>query len=1648
MGGLIGYFHNTGTISGNYMTGAFTLVDVGANQNFSNIGGIIGNGVGTITFDNNYSTGAISVNAYDVSEVGGAVGFFTKGTSSGSYSTSNISITSAHDAYEIGGLFGFADFNPSFSIDTCYATGDITINVVGTVGDAGGLIGGNEANVDQCYSTGNVSVTSSGGTIYDVGGLIGTNYNNTLSNSFALGNVNGDQHVGGLIGTIESTSTVNNTYSAGDVVGDDYVGGLIGQLGVGGLSVNTVSNSFAASNLTVNGGTHFGGLLGFYQGTATITNNFFDKFNSGQTLCASQDALGTAGCTGVNTANATPNYFINNHTSPPLDVWDFVATWDTTICSYPVLHNLPGVAGLCNQDPDVPSSLGPVAYVNGSSDIDTTPTLNFNLSDPDVADTVKYRIQIDNNSNFSSPVVDYTSVLGAQGAFSFTVGQAVGGGVYTIGSFGQELYDGSYYWKVSAIDENAAQSAYTSANSGSIAFVITGTPSLCPEPVRISMSNAGVQGDVNSPKERIAMSSNARYTVFASESTNLVSGDTNGVSDVFIYDRVLDTLERVSVSTLSAEGNGASAYPSISADGRYVAFESSATNLTSGDINSHADIFIRDIVSDTTTLVSTTTIGAQGDADSRHAFISPDGNVIGFSSVATNLVAGDTNSLEDVFVKNLTSGTVTRVSVSTSGVEANGTETITPALSYDGRYVAFQSNATSLAAGDNNSAPDDRDVFWHDTQTGITLRVSQSTGGVGADSWSGDPAISWDGRYVGYESFATNLVAGDTNGDWDVFLYDTTNLTNERVSVDENGDQVDWAYAYYEYFMSYDARYIVFESNIPSLGVGTDAYSVYKRDRLDNTTTLISQTNTCSMENSGSGGAAISAGGQYVGSAVWSSNLTVGDTNGVNDVLIFGDDSNVGLIVDSLGPVNNVNGSTSVDTSPTFTFSTNLPSQYHIQIDNDSDFSSPTVDYTSELGLIDDLSFTVGQAAGSGTYSVGSFGQTLSNDSYYWRVEAIDDADSSSGFVEANSGLVAFIVDVPTPPAPAGGVNGGGFSTVIPFVVSLVNNNQPTPPPAEDNTQTLPPCPAVLGDFIAAVKNGEKNQKEKTNENNGNSKSVGNAKVKDVSSVLEINNTFVQAIEDARESRSKTILDAGLRGKERSEIVKMANNTFKLARELARRMRKLAKAALKNKPVVVVPVPLVAENSNTTNDATVNANTNPIANNTSTETNGETVANTNTDTTNNNNNTNSSSTTTPTTNNTQNSNTSPSTVYPYPCIPSVVNNTEDVVTPDAPVVDVEDSTPPITPVTIEEVSPEPDSIVKDIQESLSDFVVEYYSILPPTLQDFFSSPRLGLKEFGIEHPVVKTVAVYTGGTAVTLPLITSVILLARALGSGVSVLNLITYLVVLIPQLLRIRKESKPWGTVYNSSNGRPLPFVRVEILNSEMRQLDSTVTDINGRYGFLVARDFTENTEQMVSVNVNQKDYIFPSNTQPSKNEQILYPNTYMGGWVPANHGVMNLDIPMDPEKQSRDLPPYFGLVSVSLNNLWVKLTDVLFIAGLAFGLSAYYVNPTVVNFIPIILILLTGLLRLFGLTIKSFGITKDRTNNKPMPFGLVTLYSEEGERVNFTVSDSLGRYFILSPKGRYQLKAYTPSHVVPPREYEVSLNAKKGWVSEEITL
>jgi len=336
------------------------------------------------------------------------------------------------------------------------------------------------------------------------------------------------------------------------------------------------------------------------------------------------------------------------------------------------------------------------------------------------------------------------------------------------------------------------------------------------------------------------LSSNARYVVFSSDSPNLVSHDTNRASDVFVFDRTRNITARVSVGARGRQANGPSGGPAISANGRYVAFSSLASNLVRGDSNKQTDIFVRDLRTHRTIRVSVTSRGGQArcneGCESTEPALSANGRYVAFQSSATNLVRGDTNRLGDVFVHDLRTGKTERVSVSSSGRQAGGDRTNTgsnaPAISADGRFVAFHSLATNLVAGDTNRTAD---AFVRDRRAHKTTRVSVSSAGAQANGENlGALGISADGHYVAFTSLASNLVAGDVNEITDVFVRDLRAGTTTLVSLGVSGNQGGDASAVNPASFSADDRYLAFSSWSSNFVPGdtNDKPDVFVRDLL------------------------------------------------------------------------------------------------------------------------------------------------------------------------------------------------------------------------------------------------------------------------------------------------------------------------------------------------------------------------------------------------------------------------------------------------------------------------------------------------------------------------------------------------------------------------------------------------------------------------------------------------------------------------------------------------------------------------------------------------------------------------------------------------------------------------------------------------
>ncbi len=300
---------------------------------------------------------------------------------------------------------------------------------------------------------------------------------------------------------------------------------------------------------------------------------------------------------------------------------------------------------------------------------------------------------------------------------------------------------------------------------------------------RVSVASDGAESNQNSGT---SLSADGRCVAFSSIATNLVRRDTNRSDDIFIHTLSTGKTTRVSVASDGTQANAASFSPSLSANGRFISFVSRATNLVPHDTNRVQDIFVRDRSTGTTSRVSVASDGTQAKAPSFVPSISADGRFVAFSSRATTLVRGDTNGSFDIFVHDRSTGKTTRVSVATDGTQAND-DSVFSSISADGRFVAFSSHAKNLIPSDTNGS---EDIFVNDRLTGKTIRVSVASDGMQGNDGSGAPSISANGQFVAFNSDASNLVPGDTNSTGDVFVYRSTGTTI-RVSVATDATQAN-----------------------------------------------------------------------------------------------------------------------------------------------------------------------------------------------------------------------------------------------------------------------------------------------------------------------------------------------------------------------------------------------------------------------------------------------------------------------------------------------------------------------------------------------------------------------------------------------------------------------------------------------------------------------------------------------------------------------------------------------------------------------------------------------------------------------------------------------------------------------------------------
>ena len=433
-----------------------------------------------------------------------------------------------------------------------------------------------------------------------------------------------------------------------------------------------------------------------------------------------------------------------------------------------------------------------------------------------------------------------------------------------------------------------------------VALVVVIAPSGCAWVARVGVSTAGVQPSGAASSAGTDVSPNGRYIVFTSDAANLVAGDLNGAADVFLRDNQTGVTERVSIADNEAEADLGGYQGLVSADGRYVAFSSDAVNLVTGDSNASTDVFLRDRQAGTTIRVSVRNGGGQSDGPSYLSSMTPDAKIIVFASDAENLIGTtavplDQNFSTDVYIRDRTTATAKtqRISVATDGSEGD-LNSFGGSISDDGRYIAFMSNASNF---DPNDSGIFTDVFVRDRNSAapVTTRVTGLPGLGEADADSSNVVISGDGKVVVFDTDAGNLLAvSDDNLTTDVYAQTLATGVFERISVaTDGGDSNDFSFLA---GISDDSRFVLFQSGAKNLipGTLTAASNSFVRDRTTGSTVLGATTQQQTEPSdpnpnlAGSSPNAISGDGRYVLFTSTAGNvIATGDANSsVADVFL------------------------------------------------------------------------------------------------------------------------------------------------------------------------------------------------------------------------------------------------------------------------------------------------------------------------------------------------------------------------------------------------------------------------------------------------------------------------------------------------------------------------------------------------------------------------------------------------------------------------------------------------------------------------------------------------------------------------------------------------------------------------------------------
>ena len=398
--------------------------------------------------------------------------------------------------------------------------------------------------------------------------------------------------------------------------------------------------------------------------------------------------------------------------------------------------------------------------------------------------------------------------------------------------------------------------------------------------------------------EESVLSANGRFVAFSSSANDLVADDTNSQEDVFVHDRQTGTIKRISVSNDGAQGDAESSNPSISADGRYVAFQSEASTLVPDDRNGRTsqsagrDIFVYDLTMDSIERVSLTEEGSESNQQSRDASISADGRYVAFASGANNLISGFRNGNVNVYVRDRIKNTIVGIAVPFADIQTNR-NSLNPVISADGRFVAFEYNISS-SSDNSNERYKFQEIYLFDRLTRSIEGISGTRLGLDADGdESSHPSISADGRFVAFQSDHEDIDFFDTNRGVDVFVYDRIERSTRRISSSYDGVE-ETSRNSINPAISGDGRFVAFESTSSKLVEGdvNGQTDIFVKDLLNDTMTLKSISLDGQQGNGNSTAPSISSDGQFVSFQSRASNLDLLDSNRFDDIyLVFSEET-------------------------------------------------------------------------------------------------------------------------------------------------------------------------------------------------------------------------------------------------------------------------------------------------------------------------------------------------------------------------------------------------------------------------------------------------------------------------------------------------------------------------------------------------------------------------------------------------------------------------------------------------------------------------------------------------------------------------------------------------------------------------------------